>query len=124
MFFILAMVIGTFEGGFQKQRVEARKVRRVFERAGVLAAFVLLDFDENEVLSRQEFKHFIRFIRPLISDEDAENIFTNIKSSVCLFSIHCNVYQICESLKLCQPVHFDNVGPSRRSIIGSAITGP
>lgn len=55
------MVIGTFQSGFPKKRVEVCRVLRVFEHAGLLDAFVLLDFDQDERMSRSEFEHFVRF---------------------------------------------------------------
>jgi hypothetical protein len=47
MFFVVAMVISVFQDGFALHQKESLKKERLFDRTGLVAAFVLLDIDQS-----------------------------------------------------------------------------
>lgn len=72
LWFILAMVIATFQMGFVRSAEETLLKQRLLDRTGIVAAFVLLDLDTSEQLSWSELEHFMNMLRPIIGDDDPE----------------------------------------------------
>lgn len=68
LFFVLAMVIGTFEDSFKKMEDQQVKKRTLFSRVGAVSAFILLDLDMNQVITRREFEVFICRLAPYVQD--------------------------------------------------------
>jgi hypothetical protein len=44
---VAPMVIGLFQDGFQKMRERANRKQKLFDRTGLVAAFILLDLDDR-----------------------------------------------------------------------------
>jgi Ion transport protein/Methyl-accepting chemotaxis protein-like, first PDC sensor domain len=76
MFFILAMVIGRFQIGFVTMSREKRLREKLSDRTGIVAAFILLDFDSSEQLSWPELENLTEALRNLIGDDDPQLIAT------------------------------------------------
>jgi hypothetical protein len=68
MFFVLAMVIGTFEAGFRAQRDQNLQQQMLFTRLGSVAAFILLDLNMRAWVSRDAFEKFITHLAPYLKD--------------------------------------------------------
>lgn len=53
MFFVLAMLIGTFEDGFRRVEEDDRQFRLLYTRVGAVSAFALLDLEMTESVPRK-----------------------------------------------------------------------
>lgn len=73
-FFILAMIVATFQNGFQQLSFERDQKRLLFSRTGIVAAFILLDLNGSERLGWNELQIFVDTLRPVIGEDDPQLI--------------------------------------------------
>jgi len=59
MFFVSAIVIGTFEDTFKQLNDRNIKKALLFKRSGATAAFTLLDMNNDQTISAEEFCDFV-----------------------------------------------------------------
>eukprot|EP01083_Nonionella_stella_P271926 921913_1 len=75
LFFLVGMLTGFFQDGFTvMQQTDLRK-RKLYDRVGITAAFILLDFDGNGFITRNEFKDFMKSIRPDATEDHINKLF-------------------------------------------------
>lgn len=64
MFFVLSMVIASFQNEFRASREHNERKQLLLSRAGMVAAFVILDLDSSGALDMQELLHFFHALKP------------------------------------------------------------
>jgi len=76
---MLGIMIGTFQTAFEYQQRKFQAFRSVSSRAGMIAAFVLLDMDEDQLISIRDFSQFLKFTRDDLHDDQIEEILSKLK---------------------------------------------
>jgi hypothetical protein len=69
---LVSMVVSVFENSFTSHEKVAMKEFELFERTGIIAAFLLIDRDDSGSLSFDEFTKFARAFAPELGDDHIE----------------------------------------------------
>ncbi len=81
MFFVSAIVIGTFEDTFTELNLKELKKRLMFKRSGATLAFNLIDEDGDKNIGEAEFCDFICRCRPDLNKSEALRIFADLDTN-------------------------------------------
>ncbi|XXQ29725.1 Ion transport domain-containing protein [Plasmodiophora brassicae] len=77
--FVWGLTIGTLTSSFEQQKLRHHSYKSVYSRSGILAAFILLDFDEDNQLAVSDVRHFLQFARTGLSVEQADGVIDEIR---------------------------------------------
>jgi hypothetical protein len=107
VFCVLGIVISRFQSAFARQRNAMLSYKRVFTRTGMIAAFILLDSDEDSYVSVVDVQNTIRKICPNLSLDHINDVIRSVmefpisspnqKSSISAISRNGSVLRSSES---------------------------